>query len=122
MTSISDSVRRYTDRLVDDQIRKATDKVAMRREVETSLDFAIEHMFSAEAIGRAAGKLGGDRHLAVTVIAFAFGAKDSKAADWPACARCDRSEVIPVGAFGTFPARVICAECGVLPGPADPPA
>ena len=118
MTSISDTINRHVNYMVDKEMRKISDEIQIRRAVENSLDYVVTRLFSAEAIGRSANKLDGDRALAVEVIAAAFGAMDpegSKETDAceSSCERCTAPVGFTITGFTLFPDRAVCPDCGI---------
>ncbi|TFC91321.1 MULTISPECIES: hypothetical protein [Cryobacterium] len=119
MTSISDSINRHVNYIVDKRMQEATNEIKIRGAVESSLDYTVTQIFSAEAIGRAAAKLDDDRVLALQVIAAAFGAMDPDGVEESrsgesSCVQCNAPIGFTISGFTLFPKRVICPNCGVM--------
>lgn len=120
MTSISDTINRHINDMVNNRMREITDEIKIRRVVENSMHVAVTRLFSAEAIGQAAGKLDGDRALALQVIAAAFRAIDpegleespEESSSEPSCRRCNAPIGFTITGFSLFPARAVCPNCG----------
>jgi hypothetical protein len=119
VTSITDTINRHVNHMVDEGMRKISDEIEIRRAVENSLDYVVTRLFSAEAIGRSASRLDGDRALAVEVIAAAFGAmdpdgsKEAKAGE-SSCERCTAPIRFTISGFTQFPDRTVCPNCGIM--------
>ena len=118
MTSISDTINRHINDIVNNRMREITDEMKIRRAVENSMHFVVTGVFSAHAIGQAAGKLDGDRARALQVIAAAFRAMDPERSEENSgerpCERCNAPIGFTITGFSLFPARVVCPNCGVM--------
>ncbi|KQO98308.1 hypothetical protein [Leifsonia sp. Leaf264] len=122
MTSINDTMRRFTEGLLEDAMEDARQKVRddrddrkLRKKVEREVEFMVFHMFSAAAIGRAAGQVGGGRRQAVGVLLAALGADPIPGAPRDqVCGECGRDDVVGLAGFDTRPQKTICQDCGAV--------
>jgi hypothetical protein len=126
VTSISDTINRHVKYMVDTKMREVSHEIKTRMAVdearvaiEESLDYVITHLFSAEAIGRGAEKLDGDRKLALLVITASFSALDPSGlredvSDDLSCHQCAEHIGFTISGFTGFPDRGVCHNCGIL--------